>query len=214
MPARTALYVVSALVVAGLLLDSAIRGHSPQAVSEWLAPIGPAVTVAAAALWIFDRWAWRQPGIRRLSGRPLLHGSWHGELVSDWVNPATGKRVDPDLDVYLVVRQRFWSVSVRLFTNESTSRSLFAELTADDDGVCQLLYIYDNRPESEVRFRSEPHFGAVVLTAPQNRNDGIIGQYFSDRKTRGDMRFHVHFPQLVESYSAGKALTLARSESS
>jgi hypothetical protein len=206
MPARSALFVVATLVVVGLLLDSAIQGHSPRGISEWLAPIGPAVTVAAAGLWIFDHWAWRQPGIRRLVGRPVLHGTWHGELASDWINPSTKERIDPDPDVFLVVRQRFWSVSARLLTNESKSCSLFADLTADADGVCQLLYIYDNRPEAEVRDRSEPHYGAVVLAAPRNRADGLLGQYFTDRKTTGDMRFHRHFGQLVESYAAGRRL--------
>lgn len=206
MPARTALYVVSVLVVVGLLLDSAIRGHSPQTASEWLVPIGPAVTVAAAGLWVFDRWAWRQFGIWRLLGRPVLHGTWHGELVSDWSDPATGRQVDPDPDVFLVVRQRFWSVSARLLTNESKSSSLFAELTADPDGVCQLVYLYANQPQAEVQHRSMPHYGAVVLNAPQNRADGIEGQYFTDRKTKGDMRFQTHLPKVVESHSAARGL--------
>lgn len=205
-PARIVLYVVATLVVLGLLLDSAIRGHSPEVLSEWLAPIGPAVTAAMAGLWVFDRWGWRQFGIRRLTGRPGLHGTWHGEIVSDWINPSTEKKIPPDRDVFLVVRQRFWSVSARLLTNESKSCSLLANLTTDADGVCQLLYIYDNRPEAEVRHRSEPHYGAVVLTAPRNRTDGLIGQYFTDRKTTGDLRFHEHYSQLVESHAAGGRL--------
>lgn len=206
MPARAALYVVAVLVVVGLLLVSVIRGHSPETPAEWLAPIGPAVTVAVAGLWVFDRWGWRQFGIRRLVGRPVVHGTWHGELASDWIDPSTKKKIAPDPDVFLVVRQRFWSVSVRLLTNESKSCSLFAELSTDADGVCQLLYIYDNRPDAEVRDRSEPHFGAVVLTAPRSRSVGLVGQYFTDRKTTGDMRFHDHFSQLAESYAAGRKL--------
>jgi hypothetical protein len=203
LPARAALYVVAALLVAGLVLDSLIRGHPPEAVSEWLAPIGPSVTIGAAGLWIFDRWAWRQPGICRLTSRPVLHGSWHGEIASNWIDPTTKKRIDPDADVFLVIRQRFWSVSVRLLTNESSSSSLSAELTASNDGVCQLLYIYVNHPRAEVGHRSKPHYGAVVLTAPRNRNDGIEGQYFTGRQTTGDMRFQDHSPRLVETHAGG-----------
>lgn len=209
MPARAGLYVVAVLVVVGLLLDSLIGGHPPEAASDWLAPIGPSVTIGVAALLIFDRWGWRQPGIRRLTTRPVLHGTWHGEVASRWINPATGKGIDPDPNTFLVVRQRFWSVSVRLLTNESSSCSLFAELTAGADGVCQLLYIYLNQPRAEVQHRSNPHYGGVVLTAPKNREDGIEGQYFTQRETTGDMRFHVHFPQVVESYSAGQKLITA-----
>lgn len=206
MPARAGLYVVAALVVVGLVLGSALHGHSPHSASEWLAPIGPAVTAAAAGLWVFDRWAWRQPGIRRLHSRPILHGTWHGELASSYKDPRTGKQIDPDLDVFLVVRQRFWSVSARLLTNESKSSSLFAELAAGQDGVCQLLYIYTNHPEAAFQHRSPVHYGAVVLTAPRNRADGIEGEYFTGRRTKGDLRFRTHYPDLVESHDAGRAL--------
>lgn len=206
MPARTALYVVSALVVAALLLSSAIRGHSPQTASEWLAPIGPAVTMAAVGLWVFDRWAWRQLGVRWLVGRPVLHGTWHGELVSDWIDPETNEETAPDTEVFLVIRQHFWSISARLITNESKSSSLFAELTADSDGVCHLVYVYVNKPKAGVQHRSKSHYGAAVLTAPQNSGDGIEGEYFTDRKTKGDMRFQTHFPKLVESYAAALGL--------
>jgi hypothetical protein len=209
LPARAGLYVAAVLVVVGLVLDSLARGHSPESFGEWFAPVGPAVTIAAAGLWVFDRWGWRQPGIRQLLGRPVLHGTWRGELASSWVDPETGKQREPDWAVFLVVRQRFWSVSVRLLTKESKSESLFAELAAGEDGVCQLLYIYANQPQAKVEHRSKAHYGAVVLNAPRNRADGIEGQYFTGRKTIGDMRFPVHHPEVVETYEA--ALTLRRS---
>jgi SMODS-associating 2TM, beta-strand rich effector domain len=211
-PARAGLYVVATLVVIGLLLGSAIHGHSPQSVSEWLAPIGPAVTAAAAGLWVFDRWVWRQPVVRNLHSRPVLHGTWHGELASSWVDPKTEKQIDPDPDVFLVVRQRFWSVSARLLTNESSSSSLFAELAEGQDGVCQLLYIYSNQPQAAFQHRSPAHFGAVVLTAPRNRADGIEGQYFTGRGTKGDLRFRVRYSALIESHDAGRALRANVSE--
>lgn len=210
MPARAGLYVVAALVVAGLLMESLIRGNAPESIAEWLAPIGPSVTIAVAGLWIFDRWGWRQFGIRHLHNRPVLRGTWHGELASSWVDPATGEQIDPDPDVFLVIRQRFWSVSARLLTNESTSSSLFAELAAGEDGVCQLLYVYVNHPQAAVEHRSKAHYGAVVLTAPRNSRDGLEGQYFTGRKTTGDMRFRTHHRQLVESYVAGKELEATR----
>jgi hypothetical protein len=127
-------------------------------------------------------------------------------LASSWVDPATREQIAPDPDVFLVIRQRFWSVSARLLTNESTSSSLFAELTAGEDGVYQLLYIYVNHPQAAVEHRSKAHYGAVVLTAPRSRKDGLEGQYFTGRKTTGDMRFHVHRRQLVETYAAANRL--------
>jgi hypothetical protein len=205
-PSKSVLYVTAALVLAALLIDSVIRGHSPEGVAEWLAPIGPGVSCAIVGLVIFDRWAWRQPGIQRLTGRPVLRGTWFGEVASTWEDPQTGKRIDPDPSVFLVIRQNFWSISARLLTNESRSRSIHAALRADEDGVCRLLYVYENHPEDDVKHKSQSHFGTAILSAPRNRQDGVVGGYFTGRKTTGDMRFHQHFPEFVESYEAGLKL--------
>lgn len=206
MPAKASLYVAGAFVIAALLIDSLTRGHSPETAAEWLAPIGPGVTAAFIALWIFDRWAWRQAGINKIVGRPVLLGTWSGEIASTWVNPETGERIKPDPSVFLVVRQRFWFVSVRLLTKESSSSSVFAALRPDEDGVCQLFYTYENLPQDEFKHRSQSHYGTARLTAPRNPNDGLVGGYFTDRKTTGDMRFHLHLSDLVETYSAAQKL--------
>src|SRR4051812_47720370 len=137
MPPKAVLQTVAALVILALIGLTALRG-APDTLSEWLAPIAPAGAVAGSGLWVFDRDAWRWPGIRKLTGRPVLHGTWHGTLASSWKNPATGEQVPPDPDVFLVIRQRFWSVSVRQLTKESASASMTASLTKDDDGVHQL----------------------------------------------------------------------------
>jgi SMODS-associating 2TM, beta-strand rich effector domain len=206
MPTKTILYAVAGLAVAVLFGISAIRGHAPHNASEWLSPIGPAVAAASIGLWLFDRFLWRWPGIRRLVGRPVLHGTWHGELTSDWVDPETQRRIPADPDVLLVVRQRFWRVSVRLLTKESASSSILANFNADADGVHQLIYVYANTPRSELRDRSELHYGAVVLGAPRDPNEALEGHYFTDRKTRGEMCFRRRFAARVETHAAGREL--------
>jgi hypothetical protein len=136
----------------------------------------------------------------------VLHGTWHGEIASDWVDPQTNERVPADRDVFLVVRQRFWHVSIRLLTKESASGSMLANFTTAADEVHQLVYVYTNTPRSEVRHRSELHYGAVVLGAPRDATEGLEGHYFTDRKTRGEMRFPEHFKSLIETHAAGKQL--------
>jgi len=203
---RGVLYAVAALVVLALVGHSAIRGHAPENASEWLSPIGPAVTVAALGLFVFDRWAWRLPGIRKLHRRPLLHGTWHGELASSWVDPTTHQGIPADPDVFLVVRQRFWHVSTRLLTKESASASMLGGFKEDEDGVQHLIYVYTNTPRAEVRIRSGMHFGGVVLGAPRDSSAGLHGHYFTDRNTRGDLRLDTRYGQVVETYAAGLRL--------
>lgn len=206
MPSTVALRVVALVVVATIAVLTLLHGHPPQSFTEWLAPVGPAVAVASGLLWVFDRFAWRWPGLRKLVGRPILHGTWHGELASRWVNPTTGQRVPPVPDVFLVVRQRFWHVTARLLTRESSSTSVLAEFKRADDGVCQLIYLYINTPRPGVRDHSAMHSGAVFLSAPKNRDDGLEGEYFTGRRTTGELHFHRHFKTLVESHGAGLTL--------
>jgi SMODS-associating 2TM, beta-strand rich effector domain len=206
MPPKTVLQVVAFLVAAAFAVFAATRGHAPASVAEWLAPVAPAVTVAGVGLWVFDRYLWRWRGVSRLVGRPVLHGTWHGQLASSWVDPDTKTRIPSDPDVFLVVRQRYWQVVVRLLTKESSSASMLADLTRQDDGVHQLVYVYANTPRPEVRHRSALHYGAVVLTAPLDPKEGLEGEYFTGRSTTGELRFQRHFSSLIESHSAGRKL--------
>jgi predicted pore-forming effector associated with SMODS systems len=100
--------------------------------------------------------------------------------------------------------QRFWSITARLLTKESSSRSLVAGFQRHTDGVNELLYTYANTPRVEVRARSEIHYGTVVLNAPRDRAQGLEGHYFTDRKTRGEMRFMHHMKGHVDTHLAGQ----------
>jgi hypothetical protein len=205
MPGKVTLYtMVVVTVLAGLLL-AAIHGHAPHKLSDWLAPVGPAVTVAGILLWLWDRWVWRWPWVNKLAGRPNLHGTWHGDLVSDWVDRTTGTRIPPDPNVFLVVRQRYWRIAARLLTKESSSASAIANFEVAPDGVQQLRWVYMNTPRPEVRHRSDLHYGTAVLTAPRDPK-GLQGEYFTDRKTGGELRFHTRYKELIETHADGMAL--------
>jgi hypothetical protein len=209
MPPRLTLLVVGGLTVAVLALTSAIRGHPPENLSEWLAPVGPAVSVAVFGLAAFNRWVWHFPIIRKLHGRPVLRGTWHGELASQWINPETGEGIPPDPDVFLVVRQSFWTVSVRLITKESKSISLSADLRDTGDGVYELAYLYSNEPRLSVQHRSKPHRGAAMVATPIDRTAGLEGMYFTPRPSQGEMRFARHFTALIEVHAQGLELLQA-----
>jgi hypothetical protein len=187
-PARVVLYVPAGVAVLAVIADTAIHGQ-PHSVTDWLAPIGPAVVASAILLWLFDRILWKLPGIRRLTGRPLIDGTWKGTIATDWRDPETGQRRAPDDETFLVVFQCFWRITVRLLTRESASRSIRADLTRHPDGSCDLVYLYRNEPGSEVRHRSEIQYGGTRLMVPRDPSGVIEGDYFTDRKTNGRMTF-------------------------
>lgn len=208
MPAQIVVRVVVATAVAFVALVALARGSVPDNLAEWLAPIAPATLAAWLGLLAFDKWVWRFRFIPKMTGRPNLHGTWHGSLHSQWVNPRTGERIGPDDNVFIVIRQRFWSVTVQLLTKESSSGSLVADLVRTDGGV-KLCYLYRNTPRDAVRDRSEIHLGAVVLEAPMDTRHGFTGSYFTDRNpsmTRGELHMTERYKTLVETHRAGVAL--------
>jgi hypothetical protein len=202
MPAKIPLQLVAVLTVAAHAVFAAIRGSGPDTASEWLAPVAPAVLAAGALLWLFDRHAWRWQPVRPFTGRPLMYGTWHGTLTTTWEDPATGVVKPPDPNVFLIVRQRFWSVTVRLLTSESGSASFQAELLCDAHGVYELAYLYSNRPSAAVRHRSTMHMGAAIFDVPSDPSDGFQGEYFTGRRTEGDMTFHTRYPAIVSNHPA------------
>jgi hypothetical protein len=187
--AKPLLYIAAAITVGVSLIQSALRGSAPDTVSEALSPIGIAVTITGILWWLFDRWLWRPRVARKMHGRPLLDGTWHGTLASTHLWP-DGSRVEPDDDVYLVVRQRFSTLTISLHTSESSSRSMATVLETGPDGKGLIGHLYDNVPKPDVVERSPKHTGGSILHPPAKDGAPLTGSYFTDRKTTGQLTFH------------------------
>lgn len=72
-----------------------------------------------------------------------------------------------------------------LKTEESSSKAISAKII-DRDGENVLTYTYINRPKTEVRDRSEIHYGTAILSITDNY-EILEGVYYTDRNTAGDM---------------------------
>mgnify|MGYP004572869597 FL=1 len=86
----------------------------------------------------------------------------------------------------MTIKQSLLSVVVILKTDESKSKSLSASID-EILGEIQLTYCYLNTPKSAYRDRSEIHYGTATLSISNPKE--IDGQYYTDRKTIGDMHF-------------------------
>src|SRR5688572_11434065 len=105
------------LVVAGVYLAAFVVQGLPT--EDLFAPLGAATSAAGLFVLLFDHLLWRVPKVgRRVSKRPDVRGTWRGTLASHWVNPETNERIAPDPEVYLVIRQTFWSLTANLITKE------------------------------------------------------------------------------------------------
>ncbi len=163
--------------------------------------IPQAISIYAIIGIIFTKWLWRW---RLLQGWlikiPDLQGTWKGELKSDWVNPETGKRTG-SIPMILVIRQTFSSIKCTLMTKESTSYSTTADVNVVPGGEDLFLtYNYTNRSKAIVRDRSEIHDGASILKIIKKPEMRLEGEYWTSRKTIGDISLKFESKDLVEKF--------------
>lgn len=136
---------------------------------------GEAIGLTAFLMLLYERWFWRYNPCEKT---PALKKSYTGILKSSY----DGKEREASLEI----KQTLLSVRVTLTSGESKSNSLSASID-EIHGEKQLTYCYLNTPKSEFRYRSEVHYGTAMLCV-DNPNK-LTGQYYTDRKTIGDMEF-------------------------
>ena len=154
---------------------------------EMLVPFGSVVGAVSATLLVFDKWIWHWQIFRGwLVRRPLIRGTWRTELRSSWINPQTDE-VIPPIAAFMVVRQTYSALSLRLMTGESRSETISAAIEICSDGTFQINCAYRNDPKAEYRHRSEIHYGAMLLIADTASPMRLEGNYWTDRKTTGGM---------------------------
>ena len=172
-------------------------------VDLWVAikQIPLAISIYAIIGVIFTKWIWRWSPLQGwLIKIPDLQGTWRGELKSDWINPETQKGIDP-IPVVLVVRQTFSSIKCTLMTKESTSYSTTADINIVPSGDdLYLTYNYTNRPKAVIRDRSAIHDGASILKIIRKPNKCLEGEYWTSRKTRGDIILIFESKNITEKF--------------
>lgn len=179
-----------------------IKGYQLNIDSRALGLLPTAIGIYAILYVLFVKWAWRW----RLFGNwlvviPDLQGTWKGELQTTWVNPETGQ-IPPPIEFVLTVRQTLYHVHIRIFTQESESKSESAALHIDEaNGTTVLAYSYTNVPDSRVRYRSEIHFGAARLSLIKHPVLQLVGDYWTDRKSTGHMRADFLSRALIDTFT-------------
>jgi SMODS-associating 2TM, beta-strand rich effector domain len=200
MPSRTQVQVIIgiAVVVWGVALFLAGVSLKP----SYLKPFSYAVSIALLLLLAFDQWLWRIPFIAHLLHRPVLRGTWKGELQSSWVDQPNGKVIDP-IPVYLGIRQTYSTISLSLMTKESSSHSLVASLDSPRNGVPRVISTYQNIPDLLIQYRSRVHYGALLLEVHGNPHR-VVGSYWTDRDTKGQVVLTNRTPKHFTDYEGAR----------
>lgn len=172
----------------------------------WYRPFSMVVGVLMLLLAAFDTVLWRLPFLQGwLVKRPDLRGTWRATIESRWMNPETRKSPDP-IEGYMVVRQSFSSISLRLMTDESRSEMLGAEILRSDDGTYRVVGVYRNEPKLSVRHRSPIHNGGLVLQVTGAPAVGLEGTYWTDRDSSGEILLGERRAELVDDMAAARRL--------
>jgi len=167
---------------------------------SWIATIITAVLIA------WNKWLWRIKLLYPLSKMPDVRGTWKAELNSFWKDPKTGQ-ARGKIEVYLVFRQTFSSLDIRLFSAESSSVSLSANVVTDGEGVHTIATTYRNEPSIAHLAHSPISHGGMLLSI---RGEEIVrqidGKYWTDRQSTGEIKMTERSSKIASGFDEASQL--------
>ncbi|MBA2853005.1 hypothetical protein HNP89_000962 [Methanococcus maripaludis] len=128
--------------------------------------------------YFFDKWLWKKTifGLK-FSKIPNLNGCWKGRIKTSYPEK-------PEIDVKIIIKQTWSSISITLKTDESESESHVALISLSNS---RLIYQYLNEPQNTSIDSMKMHYGVTMVKF--NGKDILKGKYFTDknRKNYGDI---------------------------
>ncbi|WP_354697581.1 hypothetical protein DSM112329_03216 [Paraconexibacter sp. AEG42_29] len=193
----TSTWTRAVLVLGALLWFGALWVLGETFNATWLKPAGGVLAAVVGLLWLFDRFVWRRVPAK-VRQRPDVRGTWATDLhYTDRDSQAKVKRC------YLVVRQTFAKVSVRMYFDISSSDSERAAILSEDD-TYRLAWDYRSAA-TEYDHENPSHRGKAemkIATVPALELDGT---YWTERKTTGRLVTVGWSKELFDSFSAADA---------
>ena len=157
------------------------------------------VTADLVCITLFAKWLWKWKLFQGwLVPFPNLNGTWIGSITSSWVNPETGSTIPP-IPATIAIKQSFFKISCVVRTDEMRSDSYTEGFRIDPDRqIKQLVYTYSSRPRPSVSDRSAPHDGSVVLDVIESPVKKLMGRYWTERNTTGEMDFEFREKKILD----------------
>lgn len=154
--------------------------------------------------WTFYfQWGWKFPLLKFLFNQPNINGTWIGKLKTDWIDQ-NGKSIAPK-DFVIVVRQTLLEINFTTFTNQFVARS-YAETFIVDKvrGIKQIAYLY--RQDNTCIDDEDNRVGATELRLVEDSTQKMLGKYWSNSKTNGEIEVTRISKQHVDSFCEGMEL--------
>jgi hypothetical protein len=168
-------------------------------VADFLGLAPKVVSIDLLVITIFVKWGWKLKIFRGwLVPFPNINGTWVGFIYSDWKDPVTGKKTPP-IPVMVTVNQSFFHISCVMRTSEMESYSYSEGFLIDTDRqIKKLAYSYTSKPRLNLNERSIPHDGTAVFQIVEKPKQKLIGRYWTERLTKGEIILDHHSDELFE----------------
>lgn len=196
---KSSLYLLVLTSAVSWFCFAHLDGLNLSSVTDFFGLIPKVVSVDVLVVVVFVKWGW---GFKMFRGWlvpfPNLNGSWVGFVYSDWRNPNTGEKLPP-VPVMLTVNQSFFHVSCVVLTSEMESTSYSEGFLIDPDRqVKKLAYSYTSKPRLSLSERSVPHDGAAVFKIVEKPEKKLVGRYWTDRLTKGEIVLNFYSKDRLE----------------
>lgn len=204
MPSQNWTKAIIALFAGMIFLISTITGQSID--KNGLRWSSSAASAVILLILIYEKWAWRWPGLRKLvewAGRPVIHGTWKGELHFE----RNAEDQPGTIPIYVSIDQTFSTVRVRAFVATSEAYSITATIERPMPTRRRLVYAFHSEAPHDSRDNNRPHDGTAVLALIGLPVEEIAGSYYNDRTRRGSIKLTEHCGKLVESFSQAERQT-------
>ena len=168
-------------------------------ITDFFGLVPKVVSIDLLLIAIFVKWGWRFKIFRGwLVPFPDINGTWVGSIYSDWVNPQTGEK-SPPIPVMLTINQSFFQICCVMRTSEMESSSYSESFLIDSDRqLKKIAYSYTSKPRLSLSERSIPHDGTVLFQIVEKPKQKLIGRYWTERLTKGEIVIEYHSKELLE----------------
>lgn len=197
----TALIGIIAALWAILLI---VAGNS--ITMDFFRPLSTVTGILVVLLLIFDKWLWKITILHPwFVSIPDVSGTWNGKIISSWKDEKTGEPIEP-INAYLVIYQTYSNINIRMITKESKSDLLSGNIIQNQTGPDKIAGIYNNIPNLLVRDKSPIHFGGLLLEIHNGEKTILEGEYWTDRDTRGTLRFDKRVRKTCDNFTNALSL--------
>lgn len=196
---KSSIYILVGISAVAWFSLAYFNGLDLSKIKDFLGLIPKVVSIDLLLVAIFVKWGWKIKIFRGwLVPFPDLNGSWVGFIYSDWKNPETGEKPSP-IPVLLTINQSFFHISCLMHTGEMESSSYSEGFLIDADRqIKNLAYSYTSKPRLSLNERSIPHDGTAVLKIIESPKKKLVGRYWTERLTKGEIILEYRSKTLLE----------------